>query len=88
MVEYFLIITVSIAVIIALRRIFWWYWGLNDIIKNQKKQELLLELLLSKQIGDLPKVRVLEKSTGTIKEISIDGWVDLQHRSPDKFERV
>lgn len=72
----------------AFRKISWWYCGIDHLLKAHKKQELLMELILIQQVGKLPLVKVKEIKTGVTKEISIDGWIDLQLQYPNKFERV
>jgi hypothetical protein len=92
--QFFSLIYILILIAIFLgalaggRRLLWWYWGMDQLIKSQKKQELIMEILLTKYNGGLPKISVKEKSSGAIKEISIDGWVDLQLQYPTKFERI
>jgi hypothetical protein len=86
--EYLILsIVVMVVLIKPARRFLWWYWGIDQLIRTQKKQELLVELLLEKYSEGLPKVTVREISTGVTKDISINGWIDLQLHYPNKYER-
>ncbi|SFW16806.1 hypothetical protein [Chitinophaga sancti] len=83
-----LVLIIFVTLLIVFRRVSWWYWGLDQFIRTQKKQELLLEQLVIDKIGKVPTIKVKEVATGEVVEISIDGWVDLQIQYPKKFTRV
>lgn len=73
---------------VALRRVSWWYWGIDQLLRSQKKQEMILEQMLLNNAGQLPKVKVKQLATNEIVEMSMDGFVDLLIKYPGKFERV
>jgi hypothetical protein len=86
-VQSVLALAITIAIFLGLRKFLWRYWGIDQLIKVQQKQALYLEYLI-RQNGELPKITVKEIATGVEKDITIDGWIDLQLEFPDRFERV
>lgn len=78
------IITITLLLFLALRRIIWWYWGIDKHLANQREiiDKITAQIELQQTIANQESARRLAETQHALSQSTLPQSSQIQHRYP------